>query len=84
MEFKNVEKLEAELKKRLKVKCFNLQGYLNEVERRVSENDSTDLELSRFETKSGHTELIPFEVDRSNFIYDDDGDFLQGEEVVIF
>lgn len=68
MEFKNVEKLEAELTKRLKADCFNIQGYLNKVETQVLWNQSHDLELSQFETKSGHTELISFDYVQKFFL----------------
>lgn len=61
--FENVEKFYEFLKENLKLDYYIERVYLEDLLDRISATGSKDYELSPFETKSGHPELICFDVD---------------------
>lgn len=63
--FENVEKFYEFLRENLKSDYYIERAYLEDLLDHVHATASEDYELSPFETKSGHPELIYFDVDHT-------------------
>lgn len=65
MEFNNVDKFESWLKEKLNSKCYDLQAFLDDVDRSYGVNGmpgTNTYELESYRTKSGRPELYYYDV----------------------
>lgn len=62
MEFKNVENFEKWVQENARVYYGNISDWLDEVEKKYSENAMTEYELSSWESKDGLPHLYSYSV----------------------
>ena len=74
MEFKNIEKFDAWLKENVKSKVYDLEAFLDDVDKSYGESGilgSNTYELKACETKSGRPELYHYETKEIYYIDDE-------------